>query len=353
MRISRQWLQRIRPRFRDRHFWITVGLIFGVAVVHSVIEVGGYQHYLGHMNYLPVSLLMIPVLYAAIRFGLEGAIAASILATLITIPNWVLLHHGSERFSMMFHMAVLVFVAVLVGQRVDHVERARRQAQLANAALKTYNAHVLRVHEEERQRIARELHDNTIQDVILVCRRLGAVESIGESLSPLAADELREARKTAEQVVEGLRDYARALRPPVLDDLGLEASISRLLRDFMERTGAQGWIEVVGEAQRLPQDAEIGIFRIAQEALSNVERHSKATEVIVTLAFGEREVRVEVRDNGVGFKLPTRLEELPVVGRLGLLGIQERAELLGGNLDIESTPGGGTILTVSCRIASL
>ncbi len=349
-RGARKLLERYRPRFRDRRFWIAQGLVIGIAVVHDLIEIEGYLPHLEALYFVPVSLFFIPVMYAALNFGLSGAIATASWAVIITTPNWVFWHQGQERFGVIFQMAVLVAAAVFVGLWVDREMRARRQAESAGAALKIYAGHVLRAQEEERQRIAREIHDDTIQNLILVCRRLSAVESTGESLSPSATEDLREARKTAEQLVGGLRDYARALRPPVLDDLGVVASIRRLLEDFMERSGTQGQLNIVGEPQRLAQEAEIGLFRVAQEALWNAERHSKSTEVTVTLSFTEHEVGLTVQDNGVGFNVPPMLEELSVGGQLGLLGMQERAELLGGRLKLQSRPGSGTTVIVSCPI---
>jgi len=106
----------------------------------------------------------------------------------------------------------------------------------------------------------------------------------------------------------------------------------------------------VGEERRLPSDAEVGIFRIAQEALWNVEHHSRATQVRVTTGFGEDEARLNVDDNGVGFDVPPVLEGSPLSGQLGLLGMQERAGLLGGKFEVQSSHGEGTRVTVSIPV---
>ncbi|MEK7682362.1 MAG: sensor histidine kinase, partial [Chloroflexota bacterium] len=158
---------------------------------------------------------------------------------------------------------------------------------------------------------------------------------------------LREARKTAEAVVRDLRDFSKALRPPTLDDLGLVTSIRRLLMDLMDRAKVNGQIKVVGEERRLPPDLELALFRIAQEAMRNVERHAQAREVTVTLSFSGREARLDVVDNGVGFVLPPHSSDMAAFGRLGLLGMRERAELLGGRLEVKSTAGKGTRITAS------
>lgn len=224
------------------------------------------------------------------------------------------------------------------------------QERHRQAGLKAYAAFVLRGQEEERQRMARELHDETIQTLVLLCRRLGSVETTSGSLPSSTIKELREARKTAEEIVKDLRDFARALRPPILDDLGIVTSIRRLVLDFTERSGIKGQLKAVGEEQRLPRDTEIGLFRIAQEALWNVERHSRATEMVVTVTFAEYEAGLNIRDNGIGFNVPPVLGAFSASSQLGLLGMQERAELLGGKLEVQSSPEKGTTVIVSIPI---
>ncbi len=228
----------------------------------------------------------------------------------------------------------------------DATEEHDRQA-----GLKAYTAYVIRAQEEERQRIARELHDETIQSLVLLCRRLDSVQDSSDSLPSSQLDKLQEARKIAEEVVKGLRDFTKALRPPILDDLGVVTSVRRLLADFTERTRIKGQLKVVGETRRLPADTELGMFRIAQEALRNIERHAGATRVAVTVTFAKHEARLDVVDNGAGFSMASSSGDFTASGKLGLLSMQERAELLGGNLKIQSRPGNGTRVTVSAPAA--
>ncbi len=221
------------------------------------------------------------------------------------------------------------------------------QERHRQAGLRAYAAYVLRAQEEERQRIARELHDDTTQALVLICRRLDSAEASGKSLPSLVIHELREARRTAEEVVKGLREFTTALRPPALDDLGIVASIRRLLLDLADRSTIDTQLKVVGEYQRLPSDTELGIFRIVQEALRNAERHARATRITVTITCTEHEVKLDVLDNGIGFTTPSPADNFVATRQLGLIGMQERAELLGGRLQVQSNPGKGTKITVS------
>jgi len=226
------------------------------------------------------------------------------------------------------------------------------QDRQRQAGLRAYAAHVLHAQEEERKRIAQELHDETVQQLVLVCRQLDYVQSVGGPLPAPAVEALRETRRSAAQAVESLRNFARDLRPPTLDDLGLVASIRRLMADAAEREKLQGGLKVVGVERRLPPDVELATFRIAQQALHNVERHARATRITGTITFAETRVRLEIADNGVGFTLPDDVD-LAATKHLGLLGMRERAEMLGGRLRIRSEPGRGTSITVSMAAADV
>ena len=220
------------------------------------------------------------------------------------------------------------------------------QERQRQAGLRAYATHVLRAQEEERKRIAQELHDETVQSLVLLCRRLDTMEGATVFSPPSAIDTLHEVRAIAEGAVQGLRDFARALRPPTLDDLGLVTSIRILVEDLSERAEMGGQLKLEGEERRLLPDTELGLYRIAQEALRNVERHAQAAHVSVAVAFSAHDVRLEVRDNGVGFSLPPAPGDFAANGQLGLMGMQERAEIVGGRLDIHSGPGKGTRVSV-------
>lgn len=220
---------------------------------------------------------------------------------------------------------------------LDLTEQVQRQA-----GLRAYAAHVLHAQEEERKRIAHELHDDAVQMLVLLCRKLDELSASEGSPPAAIARGLIEARQHTEQVVQRLRDFTWTLRPPVLDDLGLVTSIRRLVTDLDGGRKTSGRFRLIGEERRLTADFELGLFRIAQEALRNVERHARAANVEVILTFGERELRLDVIDNGIGFTQLTHRDGTSSGAHLGLMGMRERAEILGGSLQVHSTPGGGT-----------
>jgi signal transduction histidine kinase len=149
----------------------------------------------------------------------------------------------------------------------------------------------------------------------------------------------------AKQALDSVRRFARDLRPTVLDDLGLIAAIHWLVSDMGRRLGIEARMETSGRLRRL--DTEVALFRVVQEALHNTERHASASEVLVQVRFLPKSVLLTITDNGRGFTPPTALHSLVGEGHLGLLGMQERVQLLGGSLALSASPGQGVRIEVS------
>jgi two-component system, NarL family, sensor histidine kinase UhpB len=201
------------------------------------------------------------------------------------------------------------------------LEAERRAAGLA----------AIRAQEAERQRLAQDLHDEVNQALTAILLRLEA--SILEA-PPALQDELRATKQLATQAMEELLRLARQLRPAVLDDHGLMPALHTQVRDFGEQTGIRATFRHKGTPTRLSPEQQLAIYRITQEALSNVVQHAGAQSVRVELSFVGRTV-LQISDDGRG--LMRRRED-----RLGLEGMRERAMLAGGNLSIWSAPGSGT-----------
>jgi signal transduction histidine kinase len=146
--------------------------------------------------------------------------------------------------------------------------------------------------------------------------------------------------------VPGVHRFVQDLRPSLLDDLGLIPALRSLMKDMQEYDGIGSKLEVLGDEKRFAPEFESSLFRIVQEALSNIRRHAQAPEASVVIDFTKDRVRVTISDNGQGFELVGRVDDLPRSGKLGLVGMRERARLLGGTLELKSTPGKGTTLIV-------
>jgi len=157
---------------------------------------------------------------------------------------------------------------------------------------------------------------------------------------------LKELESLAEQTIENLRRLIRALRPIYLEDLGLVTALEMLARETSQNNPLVVDFQKTGQERRLSPEVELSLYRIAQEVLNNVVKHSNATRADLKISFGITEINMEVVDNGSGFLVPKSPTELAPDGHFGLLGIRERADLIGARLEIESTIGKGTRLSV-------
>jgi signal transduction histidine kinase len=218
------------------------------------------------------------------------------------------------------------------------------KVQSAQVGLRDYIGAITSAQEEERHRLARELHDDTIQAVIALKQRVQLVKkSVNNKKVHQSLDELE---TLSEQTIENLRRLTRALRPIYLEDLGLVTALEMLTRETSESNPLSVDFQRTGQERRLAGEVELVLYRIAQEALNNVVRHASATKATLQITFDDGEIELQVSDDGAGFQLPNSPTDLAPSGHFGLLGIHERAELIGARLEIESTLGEGTRLKV-------
>jgi two-component system sensor histidine kinase UhpB len=217
--------------------------------------------------------------------------------------------------------------------------------------LRSYVAAITRSQEEERKRVARDLHDDTVQALVALSRRLELCQDHVNDPSKME-ESLDSLQKLVTDTIQGVRQFSRDLRPSVLEDLGLVPALHRLAEGDSGLGEAAVDFRVVGAPVKLAPDMELSLFRIAQEALSNVRRHAEASRVAMELGFREDEVILSVEDDGVGFQAVTDLTDLVNEGHFGLMGIRERVDLYDGSLSIESGSVGGTRTLVRLPLGS-
>ena len=211
------------------------------------------------------------------------------------------------------------------------------ELDLSRRRLKDLSGQVLSAQEDERRRISRELHDDTAQSLTSLALVLKTIEDTENH--PALKEQLRDVRREVEQSIEGVRRLARDLRPSTLDDLGLSAAVDWYVQALSQR--AQFTVRYrsdLGDA-RLPEAIELALYRIAQESFTNVVKHARASEVRVLLTRTPATVVLRISDDGVG--LPAAQDGRPDASGVGLYGMRERAELIGGRLSLRSRPGRG------------
>jgi len=219
--------------------------------------------------------------------------------------------------------------------------RAEDEARRYAARLRTMSRRFLEAQESERRRLSAELHDRVGQDLAAADLSLHLIkDELPASLRALVAARLDDAIARIEATVESVRDVARALRPPVLDAYGLAVSLRTCAEQFAARTGVRVLVDAGAGASRADVYGETALFRVCQEALTNVMRHAGAHSVRIALQRTDAEVCLSVVDDGCGFDP----NEAGVAAheRLGILGMRERMLAVGGELLVESAPGGGT-----------
>jgi len=228
----------------------------------------------------------------------------------------------------------------------QHIARDITEQRRMNENLRFYLQQATRAQEEERKRISHELHDDTIQALIVLSRQLDALASDGKGLSKEVRLRLEELWKRTDSVLQGVRRLSQDLRPAALDRLGLLSAVEWLASEVTKYSGIATRVNMVGKEHRLPEEVAIALFRVTQEALRNVWRHSGATNAEITIAFSDTRTKIMVSDNGKGFILTGKVGDLAKHGKFGLVGMQERAQLVGGMLTVQSALAGGTSITV-------
>jgi signal transduction histidine kinase len=481
-------IRRFPQRLRERRFWAVQALVLIITALHWELEATEVLGEHEALSFVPVSFYFIPIVYAGLNFGMEGALPTALWSAALALPNVFVWHDGIQRLGEFLQLAIMVSVAIVVARRVDLETKQRRRAEKTSASLsllneigeslshtldvedqlprvlrrllsglpleatwlylepespggdllvmeevasgasapgrlarelhervssmggpiadghsvavpllmeagvlgslgatvstgetasdeqvellmtvagqvsvavenarlyrqrqeslQSYVRQVTQAQEDERLRIARDLHDETAQELVGLVRHL---EQLSEAAGPALAEPTSDLLKQARSTLRSVRRYSRDLRPSVLDDLGLIAGIEMVVEETNGRLSAGARLEVIGKPRRVDAPVELALFRIAQEALRNVEKHADATSALVELDFAGEEIRLSVTDDGAGFSPPKSVSDLALSGKLGLLGMKERAELVGGSFEIHASPHKGTRLVVRVR----
>ncbi|HSL44469.1 MAG TPA: sensor histidine kinase [Anaerolineales bacterium] len=212
--------------------------------------------------------------------------------------------------------------------------------------LQAISERAINAQEEERVRIARSLHDDTAQSISMLIIHLERLGGLIPTDRPDIVRYISDAQSVATRLLENLRKIIWDLRPSILDDLGLNSAIRWYARTNLEKAGIKVDFQTAIEAMRLPPHLETMLFRIAQEAMSNILRHAEASRVSIRLWTADQHIWLEIEDDGRGFDLEKTTRGAVSHEQLGLLGIQERVSLVGGEVKIDSMEGSGTCLQV-------
>ncbi|HEY5602860.1 MAG TPA: ATP-binding protein [Gammaproteobacteria bacterium] len=226
------------------------------------------------------------------------------------------------------------------------------ERKITQDRLKKLSHKIVRLQEEERRRVSRELHDGINQLLVSVKYK---IENFDEKIKGSPDEALKDIKKALiflEEAISEVRRISHALRPSVLDDLGLAPAIANLARQFTERNQIDVEVNGVDEQilERLPADVETAMYRIVQEALHNIEKHANATKVVIDVTHTDTNVTIRIEDNGEGFDLQKAMRKTRSTQSMGLRNMRERIELLQGSFFIHSDVGKGTFVEVKAPL---
>jgi signal transduction histidine kinase len=231
------------------------------------------------------------------------------------------------------------------------VQERTAELEAANLSLQELSARILRIQDEEHRRIARDLHDSAGQLIAALSMNLAYLKEKNADTGLVKS--ISDSQRLAEQMSGEIRTISHLLHPPLLDELGLASALDWYVREFSQRSKIKVDLNISPELKRLPQEMETSIFRIVQECLTNIHRHSGSTNAAISLTQDNSDVQIEVKDEGKGIS-PERQLELTSKGRagVGFRGMRERARELGGRLEIRSE-GSGTQVKATMPLKNL
>lgn len=325
-----------------------IAFIFAIALVLFM----GLLHWrILHKDFsaLSVSLFFIPLAFISIYLGMKSGLVIALLSVVITLPHTMFFHTYRETINEAGIMALLVMSAIVIGKFSDSHKKTLSLIKDSQKNRELYITNIIRVQEEERKRIARDLHDDTIQSLIAISRNLDSMISrLSKNNSEMDGfkTHLEGTWHLAEQTIKGVRAFSQDLRPSVLDDLGLVPAVEWLAGRMTKNLAIKTECQIDGKVKRLPPEMELALFRIVQEALNNIAKHAQATAVLITITFRSEKIAVSLRDNGKGFYPPLTIPEASKKGQLGIMGMKERSQLFQGKLEIYSLPGQGCTVII-------
>ncbi len=297
----------------------------------------------------------------SINVGVRSAICTPILDAQGEVIGFFDIHdkQGEDGFTasdqeILVAVSQVAAIAIQNALAYRKIQRGEEQLKYSNEQLRRLSAHLQSAREEERTRIAREIHDELGQvltalkmDLSLLGRKFAAADTIVPR--SLVLNEIKSMSKLIDHTIQSIREIIVELRPEMLDDLGLKAAIEWQVQEFQSRTHIPCRFDTNLEEIDLDHERSMAVFRILQESLTNVARHANATNVAVNLTEADDSLLLEVRDNGRGIT-PSEMEKTK---SFGILGMQERALLLGGEINIQGSAGQGTMVSLRVPLAQL
>jgi signal transduction histidine kinase len=362
MRSSKKPWEGKSRLLRNPHFWIITCIVLVLSAIYhvpaNIVELKWdwvwYLVVFEFKNNVVGSLFLIPFIYAAIVFWWRGILITWLISMALILPRVQDLSEDASAFiANIIYLCIPLLIVLTLDYQKKWRESVKKSSHEREKERQAYISQIIKVQEDERKRISREIHDDTVQRLWIVTNSIKRL--ISDKLDSGESDiaiELGTITETIESISADAKRLSIDLRPGILDDLGLVPAIRWEVDQLNSEGFTEAKIQVIGIQRQFAPEINIHLFRIVQEALHNIRQHAAATEVTVTLEFNPEDIKITIKDNGKGFEFRD-LKDIAKMNKLGLLGIQERMRLIGGNSKIDSKPGKGTTISVTLPYKSL
>jgi signal transduction histidine kinase len=363
---------RLRPAasrvVKNPHFWVVVVLSGLVLLLYQSWPWREWQWERGFWGFLPWhprlewwmvevelryhlfgSLFLIPIIYGSLTLSWPGGIFAWCISLVWVLPTLLSWRNSAVLVNLALLLLPVLVVAIVNGERrwreseKKHFSERERERQ-------AYIAKLVEAQEAERRRIAQELHDETLQTLMVIANKSETLALAGTEPDQVKGNLW--IKQEVLQTMDDLRRLSMNLRPSILDNFGLVSGVRWLINNSNAQNGCRLDVTIVGPEQKMSSLSEVTAFRVVQEAINNIQRHAHAKRGTVRLEFEEGRLLLEVEDDGVGFQPPDRLGAFAKQSKLGVIGMEQRVLSIGGELEIESRPGRGTRVWASIPYAA-
>jgi len=320
-----------------------------------VLRFGGeYRYFAGLLDWLPDyalfeftnriigSLFFIPIVYATIVFWWKGALITFFLSIFWVIPAWIdLKFHPNNIITNLVLLFLPVAITLIASLEINLRIKERQVYIVRDNERRLGISRMLQNQERERRHFAQELHDVTAQNLVFINSQLDEL-----TLNSSQFDKIKLIKDSLATNINDLRRICRDLRPSALDNFGFIEALHLLVNQLNKEAKIETKLIVIGDERKLSRQKEDNLFRIFQEGLNNIRRHSEATKAEIIIKFMSSVVQITIRDNGKGFDVPESIGLLLSEDKLGLVGMKERVDILRGTFKVESALNKGTVIDV-------
>jgi len=340
------------------HFWIIIILMVLISIIYYKWQdwfpwIWRYFIFEYNNNLIGILFILIPYSCAAIFFWWRGPMIVWTTSVLVLLP--LLPHYYGSMLLLVRNIGFILVPLAIVITLAMELDWRKKQKEIAverERQRQVFTLQIIKAQEDERRSIAQEIHDDTIQQLVaLASCAQNTLLNIDEIELDAVKPEVERMRDIAVEITEDLRRTTLDLRPTILDNFGLVPALRWLVGRLNKETNIVVSIDVTGEIRQLRPEVEVNIFRIVQEVLNNIKKHSNARKALVFLEFNLNNIKLNVEDNGRGFILNSKTTSAFISqGKLGIIGMRQRAESIGSTLNIKPRVGKGTSVSMEVPI---